>query len=182
MCTITEKLYYTSECNLRWWWWLWWLCVDQLVEQRRHLLSFPALRRGKEACACSARHAYRAHLPPPSHSPSTPLSCSFFLFAARIPRSIFTAPTSCLYLRLVATLRFAPPCCSLAAFGSASTPPPNHVVGQNSPILLDIVCALPLRRQCPAVSARCGSSRLNFMLIRAILMHLHPFCNSGSGC
>lgn len=55
------------------------------------------------------------------------------------------------------------------------TPPPNHSVGQNSPILLDIVCALPLRRRCPAVSARCGPSRLNFMLIRAILMNLHPF-------
>ena len=53
--------------------------------------------------------------------------------------------------------------------------PPNHFVGQNSPILLDIVCALPLRRRCPAVSARCGPSRLNFMLIRAILMNLHPF-------
>ena len=37
--------------------------------------------------------------------------------------------------------------------------PRNHFVGQNSPILLNIVCALPLRRRCPAVY-RLGAVRL----------------------
>ena len=46
------------------------------------------------------------------------------------------------------------------------SPPPNHVVGQKSPILLDIVYALPPFRQCAAASAQCGSSRLMVMPIR----------------
>ena len=41
-------------------------------------------------------------------------------------------------------------------------PPSNHFVGQKSPILLDIACALPPRRRCPTVSARCGSSHSPF--------------------
>lgn len=59
-----------------------------------------------------------------------------------------------------------------------SPPPPNHFVGQKSQMLLGIVCALPPRSRCSAVSARCGLSRLNFMLIRAVLMNLHSFLNT----
>lgn len=58
---------------------------------------------------------------------------------------------------------------------------PNHFVGQNSPILLDIVCAFPPCRRCPAVSARCGPSCLHFMLLRTLSINLHPlFGNSGT--
>jgi hypothetical protein len=52
--------------------------------------------------------------------------------------------------------------------------PSNQLVGQNSPILLGVVCAFPMRRRCLAVSGRCGPSDPFFMLARAILMNLHP--------
>lgn len=46
---------------------------------------------------------------------------------------------------------------------------------KNPPMLLEVTAHHPVRRQYPAVSARCGSAHLIFMLTRAILITLHTY-------